>query len=147
MTDAFPFDQRGLALGTNQIAGIAGQFIGLVAGGLLAALDWGAVFLVDVPVGVFGTVWAYRKLRDTGDRHRGRIDLWGNVTFAVGLGAILIAITAGIQPYRDQTMGWTNPAILGSLAGGALLLAAFACTRRDRRAKGDRLPTRGAFHR
>lgn len=102
MTDAFPFDQRGLALGTNQIAGIAGQFIGLVAGGLLAALDWGAVFLVDVPVGVFGTVWAYRKLRDTGDRHRGRIDLWGNVTFAVGLGAILIAITAGIQPYRPD---------------------------------------------
>jgi len=81
LTDAFPSHQRGLALGINQIAALAGQFIGLVAGGLLAALDWRAVFWVNVPVGVFGTLWAYRKLRDSGERHRGRIDWWGNVTF------------------------------------------------------------------
>jgi MFS family permease len=125
LTDAFPRDQRGFALGINQVAGLSGQFIGLVAGGVLATLDWRAVFWVNVPVGVFATVWAYRKLRDNGERHRGRIDWWGNVTFAVGLGAILIAITNGIQPYRDQTMGWTNPAVFGLLAGGAVLLAAF----------------------
>ena len=71
LTDAFPADQRGFALGINQVAGIAGQFVGLVAGGLLAALDWRAVFWVNVPVGIFGTVWAYRKLRDNGERHRG----------------------------------------------------------------------------
>ncbi|MGI8904412.1 MAG: MFS transporter [Solirubrobacteraceae bacterium] len=125
LTDAFPRDQRGLALGINQVAGLSGQFIGLVAGGLLATLDWRAVFWVNVPVGVFGTVWAYRKLRDDGKRHRARVDWWGNITFAVGLGAILIAVTNGIQPYRGHTMGWTNPAVFGLLAGGALLLAAF----------------------
>jgi MFS family permease len=125
LTDAFPTNERGFALGVNQVAGIGGQFIGLIVGGLLAALDWRAVFWVNVPVGVFGTIWAYRMLRDNGERQPARIDWWGNVTFAVGLGAILIAITAGIQPYGHHTMGWTNPAIVGALAGGALLLAAF----------------------
>src|SRR5277367_5665005 len=125
LTDAFPVDKRGFALGINQVAAIAGQFIGLVAGGILAAIDWRAVFWVNVPVGVFGTVWAYRKLRDNGERHRGRIDWWGNVTFAVGLGAVLIALTNGIQPYGHHTMGWTNPAVYGLLAGGVLLLVAF----------------------
>jgi MFS family permease len=125
LTDAFPRDQRGLALGINQVAALAGQFIGLVAGGLLAALDWRAVFWVNVPVGVFGTVWAYRKLRDNGERHPGRIDWWGNVTFAVGLGAVLIAITNGIQPYRGHAQGWTNPAVFGLLTAGLVLLVAF----------------------
>ena len=77
LTDAFPSDQRGFALGINQIAALAGQFIGLVAGGLLAALDWRAVFWINVPVGIYGTVWAYRKLRDNGERHRGRDRLVG----------------------------------------------------------------------
>jgi MFS family permease len=125
LTDAFPSDQRGFALGLNQVAALAGQFIGLVAGGLLAALDWRAVFWVNVPVGVFGTVWAYRKLRDTGHRGGGRIDWWGNVTFAVGLSAILIGITDGIQPYHHHTMGWADPVVIGLLTGGAILLAAF----------------------
>jgi MFS family permease len=125
LTDAFPANERGFALGVNQVAGIGGQFIGLVVGGLLAALDWRAVFWVNVPVGVFGTIWAYRMLRDNGERQPAHIDWWGNITFAVGLGAILIAITAGIQPYGHHTMGWTNPAIVGALACGTLLLAAF----------------------
>jgi MFS family permease len=126
LTDAFPTDQRGLALGINQIAGLAGQFIGLVAGGLLAAIDWRAVFWINVPIGIFGTVWAYRKLRDTGERHRGRVDWWGNVTFAVGLGAILVGITSGIHPYQGHAMGWANPAVIATIAGGVVLLAAFA---------------------
>jgi MFS family permease len=126
LTDAFPSDQRGFALGTNQVAALAGQFIGLVAGGLLAALDWRAVFWVNVPVGVFGTLWAYRKLRDNGERHPGRIDWWGNITFAVGLSALLIGITIGIQPYHGHAMGWTSPMVFGLLTSGAVLLAAFA---------------------
>ena len=126
LTDAFPAGRRGFALGTNQIAGLAGQFIGLVAGGLLAAWDWRAVFWVNVPVGVFGTWWAYRRLRETGERHRGRIDWWGNVTFAAGLGAVLIGITEGIQPYGRHSMGWLNPQVIVLLAGGTTLLAAFA---------------------
>jgi MFS family permease len=125
LTDAFPADQRGFALGTNQVAAIAGQFIGLVAGGVLATIDWRAVFWVNVPVGIFGTVWAYRKLRETGERHPARIDWWGNVTFAVGLGAVLIGITVAIQPYRGHAMGWTNPQVIAVLGGGAALLAAF----------------------
>jgi MFS family permease len=130
LTDAFPSDQRGFALGTNQVAAIAGQFIGLVAGGVLAALDWRAVFWVNVPVGVFGTVWAYRKLRDNGERHPGRIDWWGNITFALGLSAILVGITNGIQPYGDHTMGWTDPEVAGLLAAGVLLLVAFVVIER-----------------
>jgi MFS family permease len=125
LTDAFPPDRRGFALGINQVAAIAGQFIGLVAGGVLVTLDWRAVFWVNVPVGVFGTIWAYRKLRDNGERHPGRIDWWGNVTFALGLGAILIAITDGIQPYGPHSEGWTNPVVIGLLVAGVALLVAF----------------------
>jgi MFS family permease len=125
LTDAFPSDQRGFALGTNQIAGLAGQFVGLVAGGLLAAWDWRAVFWINVPVGIYGTVWAYLRLRDNGERHRARIDWWGNITFAFGLGAILIAVTYGIQPYGGHTMGWTNPWVLAGLIGGVAFLAVF----------------------
>jgi MFS family permease len=130
LTDAFPADQRGFALGTNQIAAIAGQFVGLIAGGLLAAIDWRAVFWVNVPVGVFGTVWAYHKLRETAERHPASIDWWGNVTFALGLGAVLIAITYGIQPHGGHTMGWTNPWVLGGLIGGTALLAVFVAIER-----------------
>ncbi|MFG1929725.1 MFS transporter [Mycobacterium sp. NPDC048908] len=125
LTDAFPPDRRGFALGFNQVAALAGQFIGLVAGGLLAAWDWRAVFWVNVPVGVFGTVWAYRRLRDNGRRHRGRIDWWGNITFALGLAAVLIAITSGIQPHGGHTTGWHSPFVLATLAAGVLSLIAF----------------------
>jgi MFS family permease len=126
LTDAFPANRRGFALGVNQVAGLAGQFVGLVAGGLLAAIDWRAVFWVNVPVGVFGTFWAYRRLRDSGERHRSQIDWWGNITFAAGLGAILVGVTYGIQPYDHASMGWANPMVLGLLIGGAVVLAAFA---------------------
>jgi MFS family permease len=126
LTDAFPAERRGFALGTNQIAGLAGQFIGLVAGGLLAAWDWRAVFWINVPVGIYGTLWAYWKLHDNGERHRARIDWWGNITFALGLGAVLIGITDGIQPYGHDSMGWANPVVIGLVGGGTALLAAFA---------------------
>jgi MFS family permease len=126
LTDAFPAEQRGFALGINQVAGISGQFLGLVAGGLLAAIDWRAVFWVNVPVGVFGTVWAYWKLRETSARGGGKVDWWGNLTFALGLGAILVGVTYGIQPYGGQAMGWSNPLVIATIGGGAILLAAFA---------------------
>jgi MFS family permease len=125
ITDAFPARQRGMALGINQISALSGQFIGLVAGGLLSAWDWRAVFWVNLPVGILGTVWAYRSLRETSARTRSRIDWWGNLTFAAGLGALLVSITYGIQPYAGHTMGWTSPKVLAGLIGGGVLLAAF----------------------
>ncbi|HEU0165165.1 MAG TPA: MFS transporter [Thermomicrobiales bacterium] len=127
LTDAFPSEQRGFALGINQIASIAGQFVGLTAGGLLAVWDWRAVFWVNVPVGIFGTLWAYLKLRETAVRRDGpvRIDWWGNLTFAVGLSAILIAITNGIHPYRNHSQGWLNPTVYGTIIAGLVLLVAF----------------------
>jgi MFS family permease len=126
LTDAFPAERRGFALGFNQVAALAGQFIGLVAGGLLAAWDWRAVFWVNVPVGIFGTIWAYRKLREPeGGRRPGRIDWWGNATFAGGLSAILIAITMGLQPQGGHPTGWHNPVLHLVLATGIVLLIAF----------------------
>ena len=126
LTDAFPEDQRGLALGINQVAGISGSFIGLVLGGVLAPIQWRLIFLVSVPIGLFGTVWAYRRLREVPRRATARLDWPGNVTFALGLVGIMVGITYGIQPYGHYTMGWTSPFVLGCLSGGAALLAAFA---------------------
>jgi MFS family permease len=125
LTDAFPLEQRGMALGINQIAGLAGQFLGLLAGGLLAVVDWRAVFWVNVPIGVVGTIWSYRSLRDTSARRPARIDWAGNVTFTLGLGVLLAAITHGIQPYGAHATGWRNPVVLGGLALGVALLIAF----------------------
>ena len=84
LTDAFPPNQRGLALGITNVVGISGMFIGLVLGGLLAPIDWRLIFLVSVPFGLFGTVWSYLKLQEIGVR-RARIDWLGNLTFACGL--------------------------------------------------------------
>jgi MFS family permease len=125
LTDAFPPHQRGMALGINAVAGIAGSFVGLMMGGLLAATDWHLVFLVSVPVGIFGTVWAYLKLREIGSVRRARVDWAGNLTFAGGLVALLVGITYGIQPYGESSMGWTNPMVLAALAGGTAILVAF----------------------
>ena len=125
LTDAFPPDQRGTAMGINQVAGISGSFIGLILGGVLAAVDWRLVFLVSVPIGIGGTIWSYLSLRETGVRTKAKIDWLGNVTFAFGLVGILVGITYGIQPYGGHTMGWTSPLVLTGLLGGAALLVAF----------------------
>jgi MFS family permease len=125
ITDAFPTRQRGMALGVNIVSALAGSFIGLVLGGVLAEWDWRSIFWVNVPVGVIGTVWAYRSLHDTGVRRKAKIDWWGNATFAIGLTALLAAITYGIQPYGGHTMGWTNPWVLTGLIGGAAVLVIF----------------------
>jgi len=126
LTDAFPVAQRGMAMGINMIAAIAGSFVGLVAGGLLADVHWRLVFWINVPFGVFGTVWAYAKLRETGQRFEAKLDWWGNVTFAVGLISVLVGITYGIQPYGGHTMGWTSPFVLSTIGGGVALLVLFA---------------------
>jgi MFS family permease len=125
LTDAFPATQRGTALGINSIAAIAGSFIGLLLGGLLAPVNWHLVFLVSAPVGLFGTVWAYFMLHDIGIRKHARMDWWGNILFAAGLIAILVGITYGLLPYGGHPMGWTNPWVLTAIFGGVAALALF----------------------
>jgi MFS family permease len=125
LTDAFPANQRGTAMGINQVAGISGQFLGLILGGILAAINWRLVFIVSVPIGIGGAIWSYVSLREIGARTQARIDWVGNVTFAVGLVGLLTAITYGIQPYGGHTMGWTSPLVLTGGIGGIALLAAF----------------------
>jgi MFS family permease len=126
LTDAFPENQRGMAIGINQVAGISGVFIGLLLGGVLGPIEWRLIFLVSVPIGLFGTVWAYRKLREVPRRSQAKVDWSGNITFAIGVVALMVGITYGIQPYGGHPMGWTSPFVLGCLAGGVALLAAFA---------------------
>jgi MFS family permease len=125
LTDAFPSNQRGTAMGINQVAGISGQFIGLILGGVLAAVDWRLVFIVSVPIGIGGTIWSYLSLKEVGIRTPARIDWLGNVTFAVGLILLLTGITYGIQPYGGHSMGWTSPLVLTGLFGGVALLVLF----------------------
>src|SRR6516162_3043617 len=125
ITDAFPANQRGMALGINNIVGVSGMFVGLVLGGILAPINWRLVFLISVPVGLFGTVWAYLKLQEISTPRRARIDWGGNITFAVGLVLIMIAITYGIRPYGDAATGWGSPRVLILLACGVASLVAF----------------------
>ena len=130
LTDTFPSNQRGFAMGINNVAMIAGRFIGLVVGGLLATIDWRLVFFVSVPFGIFGTVWGYLKLEERGVRTRTPIDWSGNITFAIGLVLVMIGITYGIQPYGGDVMGWTSPKVIVELGLGVGLLVVFTIIER-----------------
>ncbi|HLI89733.1 MAG TPA: MFS transporter [Ktedonobacteraceae bacterium] len=126
LTDAFPPHERGMAMGINQIAAILGSIIGLILGGVLAVVNWRLVFLISVPFGIFGTIWAYLQLRETATiREHQKIDWLGNITFAVGLIVLLIGVTYGIEPYGNAVMGWGNPFVIATLAAGIVLLALF----------------------
>src|SRR5271169_2615916 len=130
LTDAFPANQRGMALGINNIVGVSGVFVGLVLGGLLAPIDWRLVFLISVPIGVFGTVWAYLKLEERSTPKPARVDWWGNLTFALGLILIMVSVTYGIRPYGGHATGWTSPKVLILLGAGVASLVAFALIER-----------------
>jgi EmrB/QacA subfamily drug resistance transporter len=125
LTDAFPENQRGMAMGLQQIAGIAGSFLGILVGGLLSQVGWRWVFLFNVPIGLFGTIWAYRSLREVGTRKREPIDWVGNLTFAAGLTMVLVGVIYAINPSATSSMSWTTPFVLGMLCGGIVLLVAF----------------------
>jgi len=130
ITDAFPANQRGMALGINNIVGVSGLFIGLILGGLLAPIDWRLVFLISVPVGLFGTVWAYLKLEERSTPKRARVDWWGNLTFALGLILIMVSVTYGIRPYGGHATAWGSPRVIALLSAGAASLVAFALIER-----------------
>lgn len=133
ITDAFPADQRGMALGINNIVGVSGVFIGLVLGGILAPIDWRLVFLISVPVGIFGTVWAYLRLRELSTPRPARIDWAGNVTFALGLVLVMVAVTYGIRPAGGHPTGWGSPRVIALLAGAVVCLVLFLVVERRQR--------------
>ena len=133
LTDAFPVNQRGLALGINNIVGVSGLFVGLVLGGLLAPISWRMVFLISVPVGLFGTVWAYLKLEERSQPRRAPVDWPGNLTFALGLILIMVSITYGIRPWHGHPTGWASPRVIGLLCGGFSSLIAFVVIERHSR--------------
>jgi MFS family permease len=130
ITDAFPVNQRGMALGINNIVGVSGMFVGLILGGLLAPIDWRLVFLISVPVGLFGTVWGYLKLEERSKPKRASIDWWGNLTFALGLVLVMVAVTYGIRPYGGHATGWTSPRVLALLGAAIVSLTAFVAVER-----------------
>jgi MFS family permease len=130
ITDAFPANQRGMALGINNIVGVSGMFVGLVLGGLLAPIDWRMVFLISVPVGLVGTVWAYLKLEERSLPRRAPIDWAGNLTFALGLILLMVSVTYGIRPYGSHPTGWASPRVLALLGSGVACLTAFALIER-----------------
>jgi MFS family permease len=140
ITDAFPENQRGMALGINNIVGVSGMFVGLVLGGLLAPISWRLVFLISVPVGLFGTVWAYLKLEERSKPRWARIDWAGNLTFAIGLILIMISVTYGIRPYGQAATGWGSPRVLALLGAGVLSLIAFTIVERRVASPMFRLP-------
>ena len=125
LTDAFPENERGKAMGINGIAAVSGSFLGLILGGVLAPIEWRLVFLVSVPFGLFGTIWAYLKLRDNGVRIPAKIDWLGNATFAVGLIALLTGIVYSLLPHGGSPTGWTNPWVLAGVFGGIAILGLF----------------------
>ena len=125
LTDAFPANQRGMALGVNMVVAVAGSFLGLLIGGLLSEWHWKAIFWVGVPIGIIGSIWSLRSLKELGTRSPGKLDWAGTLTFGLGLTTLLVGITYGIQPYGGHSTGWTNPTVLGAIAGGLLLLVVF----------------------
>jgi MFS family permease len=125
LTDAFPDDQRGMALGINQIAAMAGTFLGILVGGVLSQFSWRWVFLFNVPIGIFGAIWSYLSLKEIDRATRAGIDWLGNLTFAIGLSMALIGLTYGIRPYGNSTMGWGSPFVIGLILGGIAVLGLF----------------------
>jgi len=126
LTDAFPSNERGKALGINTVAVMAGMFLGLIIGGILAVFDWRYVFLVSVPFGLIGTVWAYYKLKEISVKaEKTKIDLLGNATFLLGITLILVGVTYGLIPYGNSSMGWSNPWVIGSILFGFISMILF----------------------
>jgi MFS family permease len=130
ITDAFPAHQRGMALGINNIVGVSGMFVGLILGGLLAPIDWRLVFLISVPVGLFGSVWAYLKLEERSAPRPAPMDWWGNISFALGLVLVMVAVTYGIRPAGGHPTGWASPRVLALLAGSVISFVVFVVAER-----------------
>ena len=125
ITDNFPKEERGLALGIMGIAGSAGMSLGIVLGGVLSVINWRYVFLISVPVGILGTTWSYLKLKETSPKRIQKLDIPGNLTFGIGLVILLLGVTYGLVPYKSSSMEWGSPWVIVALVIGTALLIAF----------------------
>jgi len=131
ITDAFETKERGKALGINQISFLAGQFIGLIMGGLIAPYGWQYIFWVTVPFAVVGYIWASINLKEMGTIDRSeKIDWLGNITFGLGLTAFLVGVTYILVPYGDQELGFLNPWVIFAIVSGLILLVVFVLIER-----------------
>ncbi len=126
LTDAFPHTERGMALGINGIAFAGGSIVGLIVGGLLAAIDWHLIFMISVPIGVAGAIWSYLALHEIATIKKDRkIDIPGIVVFGTSLALMLVALTYALLPYGTSQTGWSSPWVLGSFAIGIILMVLF----------------------
>jgi MFS family permease len=125
LTDAFPYNERGKALGINMVAGMSGNFLGLVLGGILAIFNWRYVFLVSVPFGILGFVLSYKLKELSIKTLKTKIDVWGNLTFVLGITLLLVGVTYGLIPYGSNSMGWNNPWVITSMIIGLISLILF----------------------
>jgi MFS family permease len=125
ITDAFPSSERGKALGINIVAAIAGNFLGLVIGGVLAVFNWRYVFLISIPFGLIGTIWSFKLKELSKKALKTKIDIWGNFTFVLGITLILVGITYGLLPYGNSPMGWNNPWVIAAMIIGLFSLILF----------------------
>jgi MFS family permease len=126
LSDAFPSDERGKALGINTVAGRSGNILGLVLGGILAIFNWRYIFLVSVPFGLIGTILSYYKLKELSIKAiKTKLDIWGNLTFVSGITLLLIGVTYGLIPYGNNPMGWNNPWVITSMSLGLISLILF----------------------
>jgi len=126
LSDAFPSDERGKALGINTVAGMSGNILGLVLGGILAIFNWRYIFLVSVPFGLIGTILSYYKLKELSIKAiKTKLDIWGNLTFVSGITLLLIGVTYGLIPYGNNPMGWNNPWVIASMSLGLISLILF----------------------
>jgi EmrB/QacA subfamily drug resistance transporter len=120
VTDAFPREQLGLAMGTNTMVAAVGLVIGPVLGGALVAISWPWVFWFNVPVGIIGSLWAALILHERGTRSEDKsFDALGTITFLIGLTGLVYGIS------RGGISGWDSPAVIGSLILAAILLPVF----------------------
>lgn len=117
LTEVFPAHERGRALGLNAVTWSFGGVFGPILGGIiLTAADWRWIFFINVPIGVFGALWGYRALKEMSKRTQGeKFDPIGAGSFSIGLTALLVALTMGIE------YSWTSPAIV-SLFGVFLVM-------------------------
>jgi EmrB/QacA subfamily drug resistance transporter len=120
VTDAFPKEQLGLAMGTNTMVAAVGLVLGPVLGGALVAISWHWVFWFNVPLGLAGAIWGGLILRELSRRDSaGRFDVLGTVTFVFGLTGLVYGLS------RGGISGWEDSLVIGSLTVAAILLPLF----------------------